>query len=44
MKLELSEEEIKVIIKLLRSSNPSIDEQQAVVNLVRWLESILKDG
>lgn len=44
MKLELTEEQIKTLLKILRQSSPDIDEQAAVFNLVRWLESILKDG
>lgn len=42
MKISLSEEEIKIIVKVLKKSTPDKDEQEAVVNLVRWLEHALE--
>jgi hypothetical protein len=43
MKLNLSEEEVRIIIKILKRSSPDQSEQEAVVNLVRWLEHILEE-
>lgn len=40
--LDLTEEKIKILLKILRSSSPDIDEQAAVFELVQWLEHILK--
>lgn len=42
VKLELTEEEVKILLKILKTSNPSTDEQKAVFNLVQFLEHILK--
>lgn len=40
--LDLTEEKIRILLKILRSSSPDIDEQEAVFELVEWLENILR--
>lgn len=42
MKLDLTEEKIKILLKILKKSSPDQDEQEAVFELVQWLEHILK--
>ena len=37
--LVLSREEVKMILRLLRSSNPPQDEQGAVVNVIEYLRA-----
>ena len=37
--LTLSKEEIKMILRLLRSSNPPQEEQGAVVNVIEYLRA-----
>jgi len=40
--LQLTEEKIKIIIRLLKHSNPNKDEQEVVFDLISWLEQTLK--
>lgn len=41
MTLDINENDIKIILKILKKSNPSVEEQEAVFNLVQFLEHIL---